>query len=211
MKKIVTLLAAITLCSCVSACGSSGSNSSDSSVPATDSTTKSIVTTETETQHTHDTKKGKCSGCGQYIVDDLYIPTYDDFSNCLGMNMIPNWIVVDDTEVDSGGFILNCHANRNDLLDDAARFSGKIHLQYIGDTDHHILKSFWIDYVPNDEGTLNELTNAITERVTKLYGSPKGKWKKSGCDYWGIAGGEEMKLIVSQGGNFTSIMLVLDT
>ena len=230
MKKIIATIVALNMVFAMCSCGEKNSESvSETSVSeaseeqtttsttatTTTTTTTTTATTQTTTtqttapittQHVHDTHSGKCSGCGEYVLDKLYIPGCDDFVAYFTYQDIPETVEKYNFEQSTDGFFVNVRPTPDkQLLDDCEDFSGQILLKYVGDLDMNIITDYEIEYVPKNQAELDKIKDALCEEIDGRYGY---KRILSESDAW-LFEDDGMRLDMAKGGNFISLRIQL--
>ena len=127
----------------------------------------------------HTTDRGKCSNCGEYVFDNAFIPDYDDFTSCLGFDMIPSEFTYAGMNETNSGFDVRLSIPDNKRMDCCEDLGWDVMLGYTGTSDYNILTGFIMSYVPENQDDLNELYSALKNELETRLGK-----SNSGSDTW---------------------------
>ncbi len=134
--------------------------------------TCSVCSITDSTAAGHTTTRGKCSACNDYILDDAFIPDYDDFTNCLGVDSIPIDFIITSVNETSTGFDVYTSIADSKRVEGCEDYGWEVGLGYVGTSDFHILSTLMMNYVPKDQDDLTNLYNALIDEITDRLGEP---------------------------------------
>ncbi|MCM1505732.1 MAG: hypothetical protein NC177_01155 [Ruminococcus flavefaciens] len=155
------------------------------------------VTTEEITDHS--THRGKCTSCGEYILDEAFIPEFKDFTACVGLSEVPSEFTLSSTDPTDTGFDAYFSIPDNKRIESCENLGWDISISYTGTDDFNIINGYIMNYVPTNQNELDELYEAIYNEYEKKLGSPtKNKWKDS-------TGNTELMLVKAHNG--VSVMM----
>lgn len=207
MKKLTAFLIAVTMCTGFSSCGSAENSSQDDTSANSSSSSESTTETtavSTECNHKwkdatckspkicevcnetygetsdHSTHKGKCEFCGEYILDEAFIPDFKDFTDCVGLSEIPSEFTISSTSPTDAGFDVYVSIPDNERIESCENLGWDISIGYTGTADFNIINGYIMNYVPSNQNELDELYSAILNEYEKKLGSPTAdKWLDS--------------------------------
>ena len=205
MKKINVIIIAFAMCMGFYSCGESGEIKDSESESSAEIITEQITTEEiTEYNHDwaeatcqtpktckicnetdgettdHSTHRGKCTSCGEYILDEAFIPDFKDFTACVGLSEVPSEFTLSSTDSTDTGFDTYFSIPDNKRIESCQNLGWDILISYTGTSDFNIINGYSMNYVPTNQNELDELYNAIYSEYEKNLGSPtENKWKDS--------------------------------
>lgn len=228
MNKITAFLTAFLMCICFTACEESSVEKPEEAV----TTTKTEVETETKTEaptecdhkwieatcespkiceicgetegqkSDHSTHTGKCTACGEYILDKAFIPDFDDFVDCVGLSEVPSEFKLSSSmsmsQTDTGFDAYFCIPN-NKRIESCENLGWDICINYTGTEDFNIINTYTMNYVPKNQNELDELYSAIFNEYEKKFGSPTG-------NTWTHSTGE-IELSIAKASNGVSVFM----
>ncbi len=142
---------------------------------------------DSESDHDeHTTHHGKCSICGEYILDEAFLPTADDYANVIMFNHISSafYHEILNSE-DSGKNRFSAYVK----ISDSERVEGLVPqkhdyvLHYYGDSESNCLTQFFMYFEPSNKGDANALYNAINDHYADIYGTPYEIHRSQGNEF----------------------------
>lgn len=128
----------------------------------------------------HSTHKGKCATCGEYILDEAFIPDFKNFTDCVGLSEVPSDFTLSFSKQTDKGFDCYFSIPDNQRIESCENLGWDICIGYTGTADFNIINMYIMNYVPTNQNELDELYSAIlNEYEKKLGSSTAGKWLAS--------------------------------
>ena len=118
--------------------------------------------------HKHETHLGKCAKCGEYVLDELYVPTYEDYTACKNSSSIPSWLTVSETNTETDRKILECTSSEKKFPDDSK--NSVISIEYAEFDNEEIISDISVSYTLNDSSLIKEIGDAIVAEMDRRYG-----------------------------------------
>ncbi len=123
----------------------------------------------------HTTHHGKCTICGEFILDEAFLPTENDYANVIMFNHISSEFyheILNSEESGKSGFKAYVKIPDSERIEGLVPAEHDYVLNYYGDRQSNCLTQLYMYFEPSNKDDIDALYDAINAHYLEIYGVP---------------------------------------